>query len=281
MCLDAGGANYDQLWISTSQRGVVTGTLKVQVLETGAHSGGASGVVPSSFRILRQLLDRIEDANTGNISIEALHAPIPPQRLAEAKDLATFLGNTVHRAYTFPQGTLPMSNDPLELILNRSWRPTLSYIGQDGMPPSQTGGNMLRPFTQLKLSFRLPPTVSATHAAKAIQTTLTQDPPYGAKVSFDIDGADNGWVVPESGPKLTQLVTEACQMSYGKPPMFMGLGGSIPFLASFGQKFPNAEFIVTGALGPGSNAHGPNEFLDIPFTKRLIASLAYILGRCG
>lgn len=278
VCLDAGGANYDQLWISTSQRGVVTGTLKVQVLESGAHSGGASGIVPSSFRILRQLLNRVEDATTGEVTLPAVEASIPPQRLAEAKALAAFLGNTVHSAYTFVDEMQPVSPDPLELILNRSWRPTLSYIGIDGLPSCQTGGNILRPFTQLKLSFRLPPTVPAKHAAAHIRETLTQDPPYGARITFEIDSADDGWVAPDAAPEFTQIVTGACQAEYGRPPMFMGLGGSIPFLASFGKKFSAAQFLVTGALGPGSNAHGPNEFLNIPFTKKLTACLARILS---
>lgn len=278
VCLDAGGANYDQLWMSTSQRGVVTGTLKVQVLDSGVHSGGAGGVVPSSFRILRQLLDRVEDAATGEVLPPALKAAIPPQRLAEARTLAVFLGDSVHGAYPFAGDTQPVSQDPLELILNRSWRPSLSYIGIDGLPPCQTGGNVLRPFTQLKLSLRLPPTVPAKQAAGHIRAILTKDPPYGARVTFEIDGADDGWVAPELSPEFTRIVTEACQAEYGRPPMFMGLGGSIPVLSLLGKKFPAAQFLVTGALGPGSNAHGPNEFLNIPFAKKLTACLARILA---
>src|SRR5262249_4724462 len=95
VCLDSGCGNYDQLWLTTSLRGVIAGTLTVSVLDEGVHSGAASGIVPSSFRVFRNLLSRLENEETGEIRPEALYAQIPAERVAQAKVAAAGLGERV------------------------------------------------------------------------------------------------------------------------------------------------------------------------------------------
>ena len=278
VCLDAECGNYEQFWCTTSLRGNLVGTLRVKVLSEGVHSGMASGIVASSFRIVRQLLARVEDAATGRILVDALHAEIPPDRLAQAKAVAKTLGSSVHGKVPFLPGVQPVDPDPLELTLNSTWRPTLSVTGVEGIPPVQSAGNVLRPMTTLVLSFRLPPTVDPQRAAKAVKETLERDPPYGAHVSFDVESSMGGWNAPANEPWLEAAVQSASQACFGKDAMYMGTGGSIPFMGMLGEKFPGVQFVVTGVLGPHSNAHGPNEFLDIETGKKVTACVSHIIA---
>ena len=279
VCLDSGCGNYDQLWGTTSLRGVVGGVLTVEVLTEGVHSGAASGIVPSSFRILRQILDRIEDSRTGAILPRDFHVEIPPERLAEAREVAKVLGAEIYDRFPFPPGGRPVSTDPYELILNNTWRPTLSIIGAAGLPLPADGGNVLRPKTSLKISLRLPPTCEAGRAVRKLKEIVEADPPYGARVTLDTYGdAGNGWNAPATDPKLLESIQRASATYFGKPAMFAGLGGSIPFMSMLGERFPQAQFVITGAMGPGSNAHGPNEFLHLPTGVRVTACVAQIIA---
>jgi len=278
ICLDSGCGNYDQLWCTTSLRGLIGGELKIEVLEEGIHSGDASGIVPSSFRILRQLLDRIEDSQSGKISDAAFHVAIPEQRLDQARTAAVMLGDVIHTRFPFVDNTRPVSSDPAELILNRSWRPALSVIGADGLPPIQSAGNVLRPMTSVKLSMRLPPTCDAGAAAKKLQAILTSDPPYGSRISFTPDWAAGGWMAPDMATWLLDSIDTASQVYFGRPAVYMGEGWSIPFMGMLGERFPLAQFLITGVLGPGSNAHGPNEFLHIPTAQKLSCCVANIIA---
>jgi acetylornithine deacetylase/succinyl-diaminopimelate desuccinylase-like protein len=277
VCLDSGCGNYEQLWATTSLRGVVTGELTVQVLEEGVHSGAASGIVPSSFRILRQLLSRLEDERTGEILPRALNVEIPRERIEEARAVAKVLGAEVATKWPFVPGMRPVSTDPVELELNNTWRPTLSITGAAGLPLPADGGNVLRPQTTLKLSIRTPPTCDAEHAARALKTLLEQDPPYGAKVTFKVEGA-SGWAAPPTAPWLAESADRASKAYFGKPAMYQGIGGSIPFMTMLGERFPTTQFLITGVMGPGSNAHGPNEFLDLPTGAKVTACVAQVLA---
>src|SRR5690606_28879372 len=187
VCLDSGCGNYDQLWCTTSLRGLAGGNLTVKVLEEGVHSGDASGVVPSSFRLLRQLLSRIEDADTGRILPEGLQAEIPADRLAQAKKCAEVLGTAVYDKFPFLPGMTPMSDDLDELVLNRTWRSALSLTGIDGMPSLESAGNVLRPHTAVKLSLRLPPTLDGKAAGDVLKDVLLRDPPNGAQVELELE----------------------------------------------------------------------------------------------
>ena len=278
VCLDSGCGNYDQLWSTTSLRGMIAGVLRVQILTEGVHSGDASGVVASSFRIARKLLSRIEDEETGRVLLPALHTEIPAARLAQAREAARTLGAEVAGKFPFVPGAVPMAQDQAEQVLNRTWRPTVSVIGVDGIPSLETAGNVLRPQTALKLSIRIPPHVDPKAAQAAVKATLEADPPYGAKVAFDGDKASVGWDAPPLAPWLERAVDKASQALWGKAPMSMGEGGTIPFMGMLGEKFPQAQFLITGVLGPSSNAHGPNEFLHIPTGEKLTAAVASVIA---
>ncbi|MBS0383884.1 MAG: M20/M25/M40 family metallo-hydrolase [Proteobacteria bacterium] len=278
VCLDSGCGDYERLWLTTSLRGLVGGTLRVDVLSEGVHSGDASGVVPSSFRILRQLLARLENVETGEVIVKQLHGDIPAGRIAQAKAAAQALGDQVYAKFPFVKGMNPANDDLVELVLNRTWRPALSVVGLDGAPQPANAGNVLRPFTAAKLSMRLPPTVDAEQAARRMSKILTDDPPYGARVSFQVEEPGTGWNAPETAPWLASALEDASHASWGQPMAMMGEGGSIPFMAMLGAKFPQAQFVVTGVLGPNSNAHGPNEFLHLPTGKRVTETVARVLA---
>jgi acetylornithine deacetylase/succinyl-diaminopimelate desuccinylase-like protein len=279
IALDSGAGDYERLWSTTSLRGLVNCTVDVKVLTESAHSGIASGIVASSMRIMRQLLDRLEDPSTGDVRLSELHAEIPVQRVEQAKAAAAILGSSLLDSFSAVPTLHPVSDDPAELLLNNTWSPTLSVVGQDGMPPLKAAGNVLRAHTAFKLSFRLPPTVDAVKAQEAVRHVLTADPPYGAEISVEFEPAGTGWDAPALAPWLAQATSEASQAFYGKDAAYLGLGGSIPFMCMLGERFPQAQFLITGVLGPKSNAHGPNEFLHIPYAKRLTACVAYILAR--
>jgi acetylornithine deacetylase/succinyl-diaminopimelate desuccinylase-like protein len=278
VCLDSGCGNYDQLWLTASLRGMVIGNLTVRVLTEGVHSGDASGVVASSFRIARQLLSRIEDEASGQMKIDSLFVQIPPERQEQAKAAAAILGDEVYTKLPFASGMKPMTDDPAQLILNRTWRPQLAITAMAGYPNPENGGNVLLPFTTLKLSLRLPPTCEAEPARMAVKKALEDNPPDGATVEFDAPRGETGWNAPALSPWLAKALEKASNAHFGKPPAFMGEGGSIPFMAMLGKKFPKTQFVVTGVLGPHSNAHGPNEFLHIPTGKKVSASIASILA---
>jgi len=278
ICLDSGAGNYEQLWLTVSLRGMAAGTLRADVLTEGVHSGYASGVVPSSFRVLRQLIARLEDAESGRVLPEYLQANIPEQRLEQTRAMAAALGDEVWKAYPFAEGVEPMANDNVERLLNRTWRPALSYTGIDGLPPLGSAGNVLRPYSALKLSMRLPPTVNGDAATAAMKRTLEESPPQGARVTFKADQAATGWNAPEIAPWLHESLQNASMQAYGRDVMYMGEGGTIPFMAMLGDAFPQAQFMITGVLGPKSNAHGPNEFLHIPFARRLTTCVAQVIA---
>ncbi|MBA3606849.1 MAG: M20/M25/M40 family metallo-hydrolase [Actinomycetota bacterium] len=278
LCLDSGCLDDERLWVTTSLRGLAGGTLTVQVLTEGVHSGEASGVAPSSFRLLRLILERLEDSATGKVRLPELHVDVPDDRRQQAHATAAEMPHPVAADLPFAGTTRPMVEDPAEQLLARTWRPTLSYIGVAGLPPPGRAGNVLRPSTSLTLSFRLPPTCDHTMALEAIQRTILADPPEGATVRFDDALSGPGWNAPSFAPWLDAALDEASRASFGQPARRFGEGGSIPFMGMLGEIFPAAQFVVTGVLGPGSNAHGPNEFLHLPTARRVTACLARLLG---
>lgn len=278
VCLDSGCGNYDQMWLTTSLRGLTGGNLRVDVLKEGVHSGDASGVVASSLRILRQLLSRLENEVDGKVLPQELHVEIPAQRLEQARHAAEVLGDAVYSKFPLVDGMLPMDEDLTELILNRTWRPALSVTGVEGLPSLDSAGNVLRPYTSVKLSLRVPPTLDAAKSGVFLKQLLEKDPPYGAKVDFELEKAGSGWNAPALSPWLEQSVDAASKAFFGPPVAYMGEGGSIPFMGMLGEKFPGAQFLITGVLGPHSNAHGPNEFLHIPTGKRVTMCVAKVVA---
>lgn len=277
VCLDAECGNYDQLWCTTSLRGNLTGTLRADVLTEGVHSGGAGGIVPSSFRILRKLLSRVEDEDTGRLKPAGLFVDIPEQRTEQAAKAAETLGESVYRKYPWAVQSPEPSESPYELLLNNTWRPTLTVTGADGLPSMVDAGNVQLPYNTLKLSFRLPPTLDADAAASTVKDALETDVPPLSKVEFKVDSTMAGWNAPPVADWLAESMQKASAAFFGKPSMYMGTGGTIPFMGMLGEKFPDAQFLVTGLLGPNSNAHGPNEFLHIATGKRLTSCVAQVL----
>lgn len=277
VCLDSGAANYEQLWLTVSLRGMVHAKLSATVLREGVHSGFSSGVVPSSFRVLRQLLTRLEDETTGAMRLPELHAEVPADRIAEVRKMAEALGDEVWTQFPFAPGVQPMGGDNIERILGRTWRSTLSVTGAAGMPQLESAGNVLRPHTALALSIRLPPTTNADIALAAVTRELTRDPPSGAQIALEAD-AQGGWNAPSVAPWLGTALEQASQQNFGRAFMCMGEGGSIPFMGMLGAAFPEAQFMITGVLGPGSNAHGPNEFLHIEFARKLTVCVSQVLA---
>jgi acetylornithine deacetylase/succinyl-diaminopimelate desuccinylase-like protein len=290
VCLDSGAANYDQLWLTTSLRGMVSGVLKVEILTEGIHSGDASGLVPSSFRILRQVLDRLEDSATGELLPQSFHCAVPPARMQQAQATAAILGDEVWRRMPWACGadggpTLPTTTDPVRGLLNRTWRPTLSVTGVDGFPDLGNAGNVLRPHTAFKLSLRLPPLVDGNEASIKLKALLEDNAPYNAKVTFHADGragalGATGWNAPDLSPWLEGALNRASHTHFGAPLGYVGQGGTIPLMSMLGKAFPKAQMMVCGVLGPKSNAHGPNEFLHVPYGKKLTAAVAEVMAAC-
>lgn len=276
VCLDSGCIDYDRMWVTTSLRGMVMGILTVDIVTEGLHSGDASGMVPSSFRILRQLLDRVEDPITGQALLPELVVDIPIGRLAEAQATADEIG-AIADHYPFVDGAGPTTSDPADQLLARTWRTTMSVTGVDGLPPTAKAGNVLRPSTSVKLSFRIPPTADPAAAERAIVDALTTDPPYGARVSFTGVDSAPGWNAPATAPWLADALDVASTATFGQPARNFGEGGSIPFMGMLGEKFPDAQFVITGVLGPDANAHGPNEYLHVPTARRLTMAVAHLL----
>ncbi|MCA8942091.1 MAG: M20 family metallopeptidase [Planctomycetes bacterium] len=279
VCLDSGCGNYDQLWCTTSLRGMAAGTLTVKILDEGVHSGDASGIVPSTFRIARQILSRLEDEKTGEILPSAFHVDIPQQRIDQAAVCAQVLGKDMYERFPWTEKPAPMTTDLTQVVLNRTWRPFLAITGAGGLPALKDAGNVLRPMTELKLSLRLPPTCDPERATKELERICLEDPPYGAHVEFDGEWGAAGWNAPELAPWLGDAIEAASQTYFRKPAVYMGEGGTIPFMGMLGEKFPKAQFMITGVLGPKSNAHGPNEFLHLPTGKRLTACVAHVLNQ--
>ena len=277
VCLDSGCGNYDQLWSTTSLRGIVAGNLIVELVKEGVHSGDASGIVASSFRVLRAILSRLEDEQTGRIIPEFLNSDVPDQRVEQAEKVAGILGDEIYTKFPLHAGVVPISLDSKELILNRTWRPALSITGAAGLPALNNAGNVCRPMTAAKISLRVSPNCDVEKAGPLLKQLFEKDPPYGAHVHFDAEEGAEGWDAPELSPWLEKSVDQASQTFFGKGAAYMGEGGTIPFMGMLGEKFPEAQFLITGVLGPQSNAHGPNEFLHIPTGKKLTCCVAQVL----
>ncbi|MBV9845146.1 MAG: M20/M25/M40 family metallo-hydrolase [Kutzneria sp.] len=277
ICLDSGTADYDRLWLTTSLRGLVQATVTVQVLEYGQHSGMTSGVVPSSFRVLRTLLDRLEDSDTGQVRLAEMHVDVPAHRMAEIRAAVAAAPGAVSAGLPLVDGVSLASDDEVELVLNSTWRPTLSITGADGLPAPEDAGNVLRPYTTLCLSFRLPPTADSAACLAALREAVTENVPYGARVELSRLESADGWNAPELAPWLRTALDDVSTNVFGAPWRTLGVGGSIPFMGLLHEAYPRAQFVVTGALGPGSNAHVPDESLELGYAAKVTESIALLL----
>jgi acetylornithine deacetylase/succinyl-diaminopimelate desuccinylase-like protein len=280
VCLDSGCGNFEQFWVTTSLRGALACELKVDILKEGIHSGN-SGVIPSSFRIMRQLLSRVENEETGEILLDELNTEIPEERVNQALTAEKVLGYSLISSYPLYGDLKTISSKISELILQRTWKPSLSYIAADGIPPSNEAANLLRPSTSFVLSFRAPPTANLNMATEKLKEIFESSPPYDSKVSFRVIKKGSGWHMPDMPAWLSEAVERSSRNHFGKEPVFMGEGGSIPLMNLLSEKFPKSKFIVTGVLGPGSNAHGPNEFLHLRMVEKVTCVIAEIIEAHG
>ena len=276
VCLDSGALTYDRLWVTTSLRGHALVTVTIEVLRHAVHSGTAGGIVPSSFRILRELLDRIESPRTGEVLVRELHAMIPDSHLAAAGLVARDLGDVAAEDLPCVGGLELLGRDAADRLVRRTWEPSVSVVGIDGIPAVRDGANVVRPSTTVRLGVRLPPTVDPEVACARLVEVLTADPPAGAVVTATAEGAA-GWVTPTPAPWLRDALDAASLGAFGKEPGFVGEGGTIPFLASLGERFPRVQFLATGVLGPGSNAHGPDECLHLPTAANVSDAVACVV----
>jgi acetylornithine deacetylase/succinyl-diaminopimelate desuccinylase-like protein len=273
ICLDSGGLSNDRLWLTTSLRGILIATVRVDVLTEGIHSGLGGGIVPSSFRILRRILSQIEDEATGRILLpELLGAGIPESHRANIEALAV----------EFPESEAPivaglhlLTPDPVERLIASTWGAALEVTGADGLPKPHDAGNVLRPSTTLKLSLRLPPDVDAQAAADALISALRTD--EGAHVTIDLEATGQGWIAPPLDAGVAATLSAVSKERFGRDVSSVGVGGSIPFLPDLQRGFPGTQFVATGVLGPHSNAHGPNESLHIPMAKAVTHAVTELL----
>jgi acetylornithine deacetylase/succinyl-diaminopimelate desuccinylase-like protein len=279
VALDSGCPTYDRLWVTTSVRGALVGTLTVRVLEHGVHSGSAGGVVPSSFRILRQLLDRLEDATSGDLLLPELLVDPPPAAVTAAHALARARHDAGRGGSPFPvvPGLRLQGPDVAEQALRTAWRGSVAVVGADGLPPTAGAGAVLLPSTTVKLVIRLPPTVDPAAADTGVARAFTADPPDGATVEWRAEPAAGGWAAPRPSPWLATALDRASVASFGPPSGEVGEGGTIPFMGWLAARFPESEILALGVLGPGSNAHGPDEGLHLPTAERITSSVALLL----
>ena len=274
--LDSFCESYDRLWTTTSTRGVCGGVLDIEVCADDPHSGRASGVLPSSFRILRLLLDRIERSGTGEVLLASANVTIPAHRLAEAA-VAAAAFPTLSSSFRPVSGVQPMAADAAGELVNETWRPALEVIGVDGLPPVADAGNVFRSRLSVKLSLRLPPTADVHAVGDELTAVLEADPPFGATVQLQPGARGPGWESPAFEPWLAAATAQASLAHFGAPVASCGVGGTIPFMGMLGEHLPDAQFLLVGVLGPESNAHGPDEFLHLPTVRRVTSCVADVL----
>ncbi|HEY0805011.1 MAG TPA: peptidase dimerization domain-containing protein, partial [Pseudonocardiaceae bacterium] len=277
VCLDSGAGDYDRMWLTTSLRGLMQTTVTVRVLKSGLHSGLAGGIVPNSFRVLRQLLDRLEDPATGEVLVSEAHVRIPADRQAEVADAIKVAPGMMRDGLPLVPGLALTSDDEVELALNNTWRPAMAVIGAKGLPAPDDAGNVLLPETTLCLSFRLPPTADSAAVRDAVAKALTTDVPYDAEIELSRVESADGWHATPLAPWLRAALDHASDTAFGAPWRGIGIGGSIPFMGQLLTRYPRAQFVVTGALGPNSNAHVPDESLHLDYARRLTEAIALLL----
>lgn len=277
ICLDSGCCDYEHMCLTTTLRGVFNFNLRVDVGLEGVHSGASSGILPDSFRILRDVIDQFECSKTGKLPSD-LYVNIPPDKYTQAYELISEMNGKIDFEFPFVDGVKPVEDDGFKQYINRIWNPTLTAVGTDGIPHISNAGNVLRPYTTLALSLRLPPSLSKEEAVKTVREFFSKvQVPHNGKLTLTEGSSGQGFNCPAYDPKLKAVIDEAGELFFGTKVLYYGEGGSIPFINELAYMFPKSQFIVTGVLGPKSNAHGPNEFLHLPYMKKLILSLSKVL----
>ena len=279
ICLDVAAGDYKKLWLTSALRGIVKATLTVKVLNEPVHSGTASGMIPSSFRVMRQLLSRLEDPITGKILLKSCHTKIPTEQKRAIKDLVKVAGKTIYTSFPMVKGLRPVSQNLSELLLNRCWRPALSITGAGGLPSLQEAGNVVRPETTLFLSLRIPPFCKPAKILHDLEKLFTHNPPYGATVIFKPIAASAGWANKKIATWLHHELHKVSKTYFGANMLQIGEGGSIGVIPMLNEAFPKAQVILTGVMGQETNEHAPNEKLPLAEAKKMICCISDILAK--
>lgn len=275
--LDNSCSDYERLWTVSSLRGVIKGTLKVKVLSHGVHSGAYSGIVPDAYGIAQHLLSRVYDPLTSEVKIPSCLAKIPDTCQQQLQNVGNILGDQIWNRAPLLPGVSPISTQPDELLLQNTWKPALTITGISGIPVPENAGNIIHGDVALTLSMRVPPLIDLKQAVNDLNQLLTTDIPFGCEVSLTSISAEPGWASFHTDSKIQELLSKASECHFGKPLATTGQGGSIPIVNEFEKHLPNTALVVTGALGTDSNAHAPNEFLNMNYAKKLTAVIAQVI----
>ena len=278
-CMDSGAFNYDQLWCTSSLRGITIVELIVEFAKGGYHSGEVGGIIPETFRIVRSLLDRVDDSASGMAAPE-FQVEIPEWARREAQVMAELSGDSMHAKYDYHEGCRPMDVDNLaEMYLNNTWRANLSITGASGLPDTSIAGNVVRASTSVKLSLRLPPSKNPQEAEAALIEKLTTNVPYNAKVTAKGGHMGSGWCMKDMPEWLDTAMRKAGRDFFdGRDTGTYGMGGSIPFLAELGKMYPESTIMAFGLIGPKANAHAPNECINLTYAKKLTCALSHLIA---
>lgn len=282
-CMDSGAFNYEQLWCTSSLRGVTIVDVTVSGCKTGYHSGEVGGIIPETFRVMRTLLERVDDSATGEVRLPECKVEIPEWAQKEAEFMAGLSGDMLYKKYDTLEGTQAMHQDSLkDLYLNNTWRPNLSITGASGLPDIAVAGNVVRGATSVRLSMRLPPGCNPAQATAAIEKAMTTDVPYNLKVECHGGHEGSGWCMKDLEPWLdTSMRKAGADFFDGKDTGTYGMGGSIPFLSELGAMYPAATILALGLIGPKANAHAPNECINLTYAKKLTCALSHLIADVG
>lgn len=277
ICLDTSAHDYERLWITSSLRGVFSFDVKIRQLTKVLHSGVGGGIIPDISRVLRLILNRIDDVNTGRVLIESCNAVIPQERVAALKDAAAALSTSVYEGIPLVPGAEPLSTDVTELLVNKTWRPAVSVIGVSGFPAAETAGNAMVPEITVRISVRTPPATDINKCINEMREKITVDSPHGVELEFVLGEHVDSWVSPELSAPVAQAISDASTAYFGNDAVYLGEGGGIGFVPLMSKMFPKAQFVLTGLVGPDSNAHAANESMHIPTAKKITCCIAHIL----
>lgn len=277
LALDSGIIDYNRIWLTSSLRGVVSCDLTVKTLTKGVHSGKGSGIAPESFMIIRKLLSKLEDYNDQS-RMKDFEVEIPDSEKTKISKAVEVMGDDWCSKIPILPGMKLLGDTPTDRLINWTWKPALTVAGARGIPNVKDAGNVLRPYTTLYLSIRTPPTFDGILNGKKILEDITNQTPFNSTVLIENYEAFNGSLIKEPSDNLKSQIDNLAKNYISGGMAQIPVGISIPFTTIFSQYFPKSQILVTGCAGVDSNAHGPNERLNLSYTKNFICSFVHIFS---
>jgi len=262
---DSGNWDVGVPALTTSLRGIVNFFIDVRVLDHAVHSGMFGGAVPDALTTLVRVLSTLHDS-AGDVAVAGLVR-------SEASPL-----DYPEDRFRAEAGLL----DGVELIgtgriVDRTWaKPSLSVLGIDA-PPTNAAPNALVPSARAKISVRLAPGDDPQKAFDALEAHVMANVPFGAHVSVTLEHDGAPCVIDATGPAFDAARAAFREAWDGVDAVDIGVGGSIPFIATFQELFPEAAILVTGVEDPHARAHGPNESLHLGEFARVCLAEALLL----